>query len=236
MPDRRPRLPSAEVGWIAEGRRPFSDYAVGSLVPAGFEAYARIFHPAWAPSKRKDTPVRWDAVAAWSGHAMHALAQWESLSTPVAGIRPSPPFVAPPDTDGLPPDTLAVLCGLLSARTQTVGDCFIGVWEGYGWPVEMWGREVLDLEERTYVVRRGALGLALEIEWEPVPGQRLPSAPNLLWPADRRWFVASDTDLDSTYLGGSRDLVNALLEDHALEAWAVAASDGITRDSDVVNL
>ena len=82
--DVRPRLPHRDVSWIGEHRRPFRDYSVGSLVPVVFEAYARILHPAWGPSVTgKDRPVRWDAVAAWSGRTMHALALevgWQPVS------------------------------------------------------------------------------------------------------------------------------------------------------------
>ena len=236
-PVRRPRLPPAEVAWIAEGRRPFGDYAVGSLVPVVFEAYARVLHPAWAPSERKDTTLRWATVAAWSGRTIHALAQWEPLSDPSMATDPVPPFEAPPDKDGLDPDGLAALCDALAVHTRTPDDCFIGVWEGYSRPVEEWaGSDVLDLENRAYLVRRGPLALALDIGWSPVPDRRHVRPPNIMWPADRAWFVASDTDLDSTYLGGSAALIEALLEHSGLEAWPVAATDRITIDSDRINL
>lgn len=235
-PDRRPRVPSESAEWIAEHRRPFDDHMVGSLVPVVFEAYARAFHPAWAPSERKDTPLRWDAVAAWSGRTMHALAQWESLSITATSVDVSPPFAAPPDTNGLDPHGLAALCDGLAAHTRTPDDGFIGVWEGYGWPVETWaGSEVLNLDNRRYLVRRGPLSLALDVGWEVFPGRRQSEPPNLLWPPDRAWFVASDTDLDSTYLGGSAALIEALVGQRRLEVWPITATDHITIDSDRIN-
>ena len=237
QPDLRPRLPLADVAWIAEGRRTFDDYAVGSLVPVVFEAYARVLHPAWAPSERKDTTLRWATVAAWSGRTIHALAQWGSLSDPATAADPVPPFEAPPDKDGLDPVGLSTLCDVLAVHTRTPDDCFIGVWEGYGWPVQEWaGPDVLDLENRSYLVRRGPLALALEVGWRPFPDRLLVEPPSLVWPADRAWFVASDTDLDSTYLGGSAALIEALLEHSGLEVWPVAATDLITFDSDRINL
>jgi hypothetical protein len=236
QPDRRPRAPSEDVAWIAEHRRAFDDYAVGSFVPVVFEAYARVFHPAWGQSEQKNAPVRWDAVAAWSGRTMHALAQWESLSGPAATADTMPPFEAPPDKNGLDPDSLAVFCHVLAAHTGTPNDCFVGVWEGYGWPVEVWaGLNVLDLESRGYLVRRGPLALALDIGWAPFHDRRLAEPPNLLWPSDRAWFVASDTDFDSTYLGGTAALVEALVEQSRLEVWPVDATDHVTFDSDRMN-
>jgi hypothetical protein len=58
----------------------------------------------------------------------------------------------------------------------------------------------------------------------------------LLWPADRAWFVAGDTDLDSTYVGGPAGLISALLADPDLEAWPVDAGDGVSYFSDTINV
>ena len=93
--DTRPRLPTVDVAWIAENRRPFDAHEVGSIIPVVFARYARLFHPAWAALDRRDSPVRWDAVAAWSGRTMHPVAQWGSLSEPATAVDQPPPFVAP---------------------------------------------------------------------------------------------------------------------------------------------
>lgn len=49
---------------VVGGLLPFSREAglrVGNVVPQGFEAYARIFHPAsrYFPERRESAPVRW---------------------------------------------------------------------------------------------------------------------------------------------------------------------------------
>jgi hypothetical protein len=167
---------------------------------------------------------------------MHALAQWDSLSAPATDVDRPPPFVAPPHADGLPAASLSALLEVLAVHTSTPGDCFIGVWEGYGWPVEAWaGSEALELENRTYLIRRGPLALAREIGWDRSRDRLDMEPPNVLWPADRAWFVASDTDLDSTYLGGSAALIDGLLARAGLEAWPIAAADLISADSDRIN-
>ena len=236
--DLRPRLPEHETGWIGAHRRPFHDYTVGSLVPVAFERYARVLHPAWAPSVAgMAAPLRWDSVAAWSGRTAHALAQWERLSAPAAGVVAPPPFAAPPDTGRLPPPSLAALCTVLASNTETPEDCFIAVWEGYGWPVAGWaGPDVLDLENRSFHVRRGPLMLALQVGWQLAPGPLRVEPPTLIWPADRAWFVAADPDLDSTYLGGSAALVKAVITHPDLESWPVGTSDDISAASDSINL
>jgi hypothetical protein len=45
--------------------------------------------------------------------------------------------------------------------------------------------------------------------------------PNLWWPEDRTWCVASEIDLSWTYVGGSSDLVESLVVDDQIEALAV---------------
>jgi hypothetical protein len=47
--------------------------------------------------------------------------------------------------------------------------------------------------------------------------------PNLWWPNDRAWFVATEIDLVSTYVGGSADLVRAIVASPEIEAFEVAA-------------
>lgn len=223
-----------DVAWIAAGRHPFDAYDVGSLVPAVFERYARVLHPA-GPSP--GPPVRWDTVAAWSGRTVHALAQWDALSLPVGEIPVGRPFDDPPGTDGLRGAHLAALLDLLAWHTTTGDDCFIGVWHGHGWLGEanLASSPELELDQRTFLIRRGPIEAAREVGWRQFDGSFVPEPPNLVWPLDRAWFVASDVDLDSSYLGGSGDLIDALLADPLLEAWEVDPADRLTADSDLVN-
>ncbi len=48
------------------------------------------------------------------------------------------------------------------------------------------------------------------------------------WPDDRAWCVASEVDFHSTYVGGSRRLIDGLLGDERIEALEVAVTDGVT--------
>lgn len=230
----RPRLDEADAGWIGAARRPFVDHSVGSLVPVVFERYARIFHPAWAA---EDVPVRWDSVAAWSGRTMHALAQWDPVSRPPGEARPPCPFVDPPATGGLSPDQLAALCGVLVDHTSTPGRCFVGVWEGYGWPemVDPSPPSELPLDQRTFLIYRGSIETAVRVGWQSPDGRFVTEPPTLIWPADRAWFVAGDVDLDSSYIGGQGSLITALLAEPRLEVWPVDATDRVTFDSDSIN-
>ncbi len=230
----RPTLADEDDGWIGAARRPFSDYSVGSLVPIVFDRYARVLHPAWSAP---DAPVRWDAVARWSGRTIHALAQWELVSRPLGEARPGCPFVQEPSTGGLPPQQLGLLCEVLATATSTPDRCFIGVWEGYGWRdwADLPAASELRLDQRTFLVHRGSIETAGRIGWQGRTGGFVAEAPTLMWPADRAWLVASDPDLDSTYIGDSEDLIAALLAEPSLEAWPVNPADRVSIDSDAIN-
>jgi hypothetical protein len=54
------------------------------------------------------------------------------------------------------------------------------------------------------------------------PGSQLA---NLWCPADRAWFVVSETDYDSTIVAGSRAWIDALLRIPDLEAFEVGPGD-----------
>jgi hypothetical protein len=93
----------------------------------------------------------------------------------------------------------------------------------------------LKLPDREYVVMRGPLSAAGHIV-EP-GGMRGSEAqsPNLFWPDDQAWFVASEIDFDSTLVGGSAKLIQAVLDAPELDAWPVGADDSLASDADQVN-
>jgi hypothetical protein len=185
--------------WIVERLHPFA-VDVGSLVPEGFQAYARVLHRA---------------------------GQLGSLE----------------------PDELEALVELLGPHTGSPGSCWFGLWEGYGWmqggaavgwltldrprrwfrrrrprprsiePVAPPGPRV-QIPGRSLVLYRGAIGAAAAFCRFPY-GQ----SPNLWWPEDRAWCVASEIDLASTYLGGTGALVERVLHDARLEAVPAGLTD-----------
>ncbi|OII34866.1 hypothetical protein BIU98_02605 [Curtobacterium sp. MMLR14_010] len=50
--------------------------------------------------------------------------------------------------------------------------------------------------------------------------------PQMLWPEDRAWVMASEIDWDSTIVAGSRSLVDGVLADERLEAFEVDEDSG----------
>lgn len=59
--------------------------------------------------------------------------------------------------------------------------------------------------------------------------------PQLLWPADHTWVVASEIDFDSTIVAGSRDLIDAVLADDHFESFEVTEDSDLSWDGDTIN-
>jgi hypothetical protein len=180
----------AEAAWIGPRLHPFNSYDAGSVIPTGFDAYARLDH----------------------------------------------------DREGVLPEAVArALVGVLSAQTSNRDPLWLAMWEGYGYmyagnsfatltatrlfvpegdepgpspivwrrpPSRHKGTPRLRLPGRAYLLYRGSLA--------QVPGWM--EGPNLWWPADLAWCVASEIDLPWTFVGGSTDLIEAVLGDQDLNA------------------
>jgi len=188
--DLEPSDDVAEASWIGPRLHPFNSYDAGSIIPTGFEAYARLDH----------------------------------------------------EHEGVLPETVAqALVTVLQAQASTLDPLWLGIWNGYGYlytdvqpmtitatrlfesegdepapppvvwrqpPVRRKGTPLLRLPFRDYLLYRGSLA--------QVPGWM--QGPNLWWPVDRAWCVASEIDLPWTFIGGSATLIEAILGDEGLNA------------------
>jgi len=65
-----------------------------------------------------------------------------------------------------------------------------------------------DLPDRAYYLLAGAVGAATQLS-EPGPMAKWRN-PDLFWPDDRRWFVATDVDFWSLYVGGDHEFISEL--------------------------
>lgn len=273
MPDERvgelrPVRDVSVATWIAPRLGPFGGW-VGSIVPQGFEAYARILHPVPGPDQRRLTPTTWQAVCESTGRTPHALMQWHAIAGVVEVTRRRTTtrtmqwHGGEPEEGNLGAESLTALLRVLDRDSRGGQECFFALWEGYGWikgspsvgwlersePIRPFGpkpippafdREVmagprLHHPGRDYLLFSGPLAASTTMGEPATPRWFIPQSPNLFWPADRSWCVASEIDLDSTLLGGSAGLVEAVLADPALEAWPVAPGDSLAHNSDTVN-
>jgi hypothetical protein len=92
-------------------------------------------------------------------------------------------------------------------------------------PTPKIGAKRVTLPARDYVLFNGPLSIAI--------GQR--EGPNLWWPDDRSWCVASEIDFPYTYVGGPKKLIEEILAEPALEALPASLNHGTTAFSDMVN-
>jgi hypothetical protein len=104
--------------WISSGRRRGEPGTVGALVPAVFEAYARVLHPAVRYVGDDDVEVSWAEVAAHNGTTAHPLMQWASITGSwdfVSADSQSPVWDAAPSEGHLTVLVAARLAGVLAA-------------------------------------------------------------------------------------------------------------------------
>ena len=192
----------AVAGWIAPRLRPFNEHVGGSVVPTGFEAYARIDHEREGvlPAHIADTIVSVLArhtttpdacwMALWAGYGYVDIdsrgRSWQVMFASGTETDPPPPSVFPWP---IPPQ-----------RSRTAPR--------------------VHLPQRDYVLYRGSL--------PQVTGWM--DGPNLWWPEDRAWCVASEIDLRWTYIGGTNALVEDLTADRNLGCRLASTYESIAAE------
>jgi hypothetical protein len=233
-----PVLDPGPVARVGEALRPWADgwpLKIGALVPSTYAAYGRLLHPAFDPEQGE---VGWARVAEWSGRELKADSPFDDIATRQDGSR----WPGSRPIDGqLERDVCARLARLFRPFTTTPQSAWYCVWGGWG---GLAGPEVElapAIDSRSYRVFRGPLeaitGLVFDIE-DPrsvaVLTSEVPSdqeaatdgadladhlfySPSLWWPEDRAWFVHTEVDARSTYIGGTEELIRTLLEDPELE-------------------
>lgn len=232
---------------------------VAGTVPAGFEAYARILHPVEFHHARRE-PVTWSRVADVTGREVHPTVQWHALigtSDPWTRSTSEWPE-GQPEQGNLPLSSLLMLCDTPARRTTTPEDCYFALWEGWGQlssgsarstltldgsPVGVEAPPLLTPRERSaprlqlpgrdYHLLRGPLSAMAALA--RYDGHDMwTQSPNLFWPADRAWCVATEIDFDSTLVGGTSEAIAEVLAS-PLESWPVESSDSLQSDADRLN-
>ena len=183
-------------------------------------------------------------------------AQFHSIALPPTAPSEPPPYHSQGPREGsLDLADAEVLAGILREWAATPHDCWFCVWDGYGWesastffsvasaetgqppetaapsrrdPVPGPVREGprVQLPNRSYLLYQGPAEAALTL---PGLDGTFGQCPNLWWPADRAWCVASEIDLPWTYVGGPRGLIDAILADDRIEALPAAPDDRVNR-------
>jgi hypothetical protein len=219
-PDLTPATEAGEWEWIPPALGEFG--TVGGLVPRGYERYVRVDHGddpdhdgwglppaviAWMVAlgaEHTTTPER-SVFAIWEGWG------WESSTIHYAVARRSKRFSIRRRTDpfGEVKDEFERHKANLSAELATLPK--------------------LAVTHRSYFLLEGPLSAVATIH-DPIPPQG-PHCPDLWWPADRAWFVGSDTDLAATILAGSVEFTQQIVEAWPDRARLVEPGDSLSYDA-----
>ena len=220
------------IDWMQRTVRPLGQREEGvtlpSLLPSSFADYARILHPGHIVGG--DTLVRWAEVAKRTGRTMHPQAQWGRL----AGTDDPyghPEWAYEPEPGRLPAEVALPLVALLRRHTKTSEHCLMGIWEGYGSFAEQYPSVPrMALPDRTYLMFVGPVEAVAELASE---SGRL--TPNIWWPADRAWCIATEIDFLETYVGGSASCVEEILSCPDLETFRVSGDARVDFFADTIN-
>ncbi|MDR2929737.1 MAG: hypothetical protein LBV06_02345 [Propionibacteriaceae bacterium] len=93
-------------------------------------------------------------------------------------------------------------------------------------PVVVAQGPTLHLPGRDYFLARLSLDELMHDDWRDTvawAGAGFTPGPALLWPDDQAWALATEIDLDSTIVGGSGELIEALVASEDIEALEIPA-------------
>jgi hypothetical protein len=208
--------------WISSARRRGAPGTLASIVPAVFEAYARIPHPAVRYAGDDDVEVSWAEVAAHNGTVAHPLMQWLTITHGPVDSQP-PVWDDGPSEGHLPVAVAARLGDVLGRHTGTPGECLLGRWHGFGYdlPNPDVPPRLLLRGNHDVVLVRGTVADAIR-NLAPEPHEQ---SANLWWPADRAWCVVTDIDLMSTYVGGTASCITEVVDTPGIEALPAQPED-----------
>ena len=225
------------AGWLEASLWPWDNHSVksgvqlGLILPEGFAAYARVFHPADLDGEHG--LVRWSTVASWTGRTVHPLMQFGRIANlPDPYTHPS--WGSLPICGELSDKELRAVAEALREFTSTADHCYFCVWDGYGFIDRDRYKEVprVRLPGRDYLLFRGPLASIMSFA-DPSSAWQ---SPNIWWPADRVWCVATEIDLFDTYIGRSTDCIERILSCPELEALPATIEARIDFGADTINI
>jgi hypothetical protein len=213
--------------WILDAIHPF-EYDVASLVPPVFEAYARVFHPAYEiEMPEPHHPVTWQVVAEANNRVAHPAMEWGSLVGSWDLRSQAGLWDRRPDVGRLPVPTAEDLSRILRQHSG-VDRVLYALWNGYG-GMRVENAPLIQLPNRPMYVIAGSIDDAADPFG--IPGRTA----NLWWAADRQWCVATDIDLMTTYVGAGARCIEAIVRSDVLEAMPVPSDQRVTWDADTIN-
>lgn len=225
----------SEAMWLKEhleqpwGRGDGCNYAT-SIIPKGYECYARIFHPGYLGNE--DREITWTELALLFKRMPHSQMQWHKIVN-----CNSPDFkhikLAQPAIGHFPRKQAEAFIKVLSKFTDTPDDCLFAVWSGWdGLEAEKYWPDAARFQtsDREYILLGGSIEAAV-MSVLPFCEQ----SATVWWPRDRAWCVATDIDLMWTYVGGTKHCIDEILLHNGLEAWPASLDDRVDINGDKIN-
>ena len=215
--------------WLLPGLANWTNplvHHVSELLPPRYESYLRLFHPfvPWTSRKADLVPEgqsrRWESLAQEAGVSFHSELTWTSLE-PVVPILPDGGRRYATYEGQIERSTAKRLLAVLAASGPAQRVYFL-----YSHPGCLISTP--DHEPLAF--------LGEPEDFEVVIDAAAPaSGPTYMWPEDRRWVVATDCDLVSTFIACDAPTGAALMADIGLETLPVSLDTRIDNGSDQLN-
>jgi hypothetical protein len=202
--------------WLTATVEPWStdDWRLASFMPAGFEAYVRVFHPFRDPDRIGPSRL-WREVAAEAGVVL-------GPGTTEREVDDLSDQGRLPEEGSMPDEICATLRQILPPKTSTPDVCWFALWSGLGtftddeYAAPQIIHEPYQTSGRSYLLFRGPVEAVCSFEprgWN--------NTPSFWWPDDRAWAVVTEIDGTSTYVGGTRNTIDGFLSNGVLETIEV---------------
>ena len=147
-------------------------------------------------------------------------------------LRPGDAWITGPREGSLEPDLARTLQSVLARAAEDSEPYWFGIWEGFGYLTEAQrAAPAIQAPGRRWHLFRGPLDhLARSFVEDWFENQTA----NLAWPESRNWCLATEIDAEVTYVGGSKELVSAILDEPGLEAVPASLDERLGRLGDVL--
>ncbi len=227
----------SEADWWIDRLQAFSDHVVGSMVPDGFDAITRVFHPIYLDSDTDVATGTWADRAEVNGRVAHAEMQLGAIST-AAGVDDKQ-LSSPDASMNLPMELALSIKRVIRRETSDWERCWFGHSAIRGEVNDAVPENVRAAGKRSrpYFLMNGSLA-DLEIAAGMSAGDSWwgGDVPELWWPQDRSWFLVREIDFCWTYIAGNVQLIEAIEADHAIETFRSGYEHKGTFDADRINV
>ena len=147
------------------------------------------------------------------------------------------------------PEDIVALSDFLADYTGTPDEYYFAVWEGLRGalgaglsalmtasggspllpPTGVEKAQRIEGVERKYLLYSGPPSFNDFFDFPGLDG------PNIWWPEDCSWCVSTDIDLESTYIGGSEECIERLLNHPSLEVLRTTSDAPVYMEADTIN-